>query len=195
MTPGEKCHDRDSGRTHLPNVCSQRVPEFGLPNRDTSLTIPAPATLHHTCFVVRDLEKSARALSDSLGIGPWNVWTITPEMCRVRGEDSPFSFKIAFAAVGAGTYELLTPVTGMSVFDEHLEKHGDGFHHTCLLYSSLEELQAAKAELVRQGREMIQEAGAGDIFELGYFVFPEIGSLVEVLFLDPAKLPPPEMVI
>jgi hypothetical protein len=42
------------------------------------MTISAPAALHHTCFLVRDLEGTAQALSDSLGTGSWNVWTIEP---------------------------------------------------------------------------------------------------------------------
>jgi hypothetical protein len=81
------------------------------------------------------------------------------------------------------------------VYDEHLAEHGEGFHHTCLVYPSLEAVREAKAELLRQGRELVQEASAGDVFDFGYFRFPEIGSLVEVLFLDPSKLPAPEAVI
>jgi hypothetical protein len=37
------------------------------------MTMSSPAALHHTCFIVRDLEGTARALSASLGIGPWNI--------------------------------------------------------------------------------------------------------------------------
>ncbi|MCL4849356.1 MAG: VOC family protein [Acidobacteria bacterium] len=156
---------------------------------------PAPAALHHTCFLVRDLEKAAKALSNAFGIGPWNVWTITPTECRVRGEVSPFSFRVALATVGGGTYELISPHTGASVYDEHLATHGEGFHHTCLIYPSLEAVRAAKAALLAQGRELIQEGSAGDVFDFGYFMFPEIGSPVELLFLDATKLPPPELVI
>jgi len=159
------------------------------------MTMPSPAALHHTCFLVRDLEGTAQALSDSLGIGPWNVWTIEPAECRVHGQESPFSFRVALATVGGGTFELITPHTGTSVFEGHLEKHGEGFHHTCLVYPTLEAVGAAKAELLRQGREMIQEGSAGDVFDFGYFAFPEIGSLVELLYLDAAQLPPPEVVI
>jgi methylmalonyl-CoA/ethylmalonyl-CoA epimerase len=159
------------------------------------MTMPSPAALHHTAFLVRDIEATAQALSDSLGIGPWNVWTIEPAECRVHGKESPFSFRVAFAEVGGGTFELITPHTGKSVYDEYLTEHGEGFHHTCLVYPTLEAVRAAKAELLRQGREMIQEASAGTVFELGYFTFPEIGSVVELLYLDAAQLPPPEVVI
>lgn len=159
------------------------------------MTKAIPAALHHTGFLVRDLEGSAQQLSDALGIGPWNIWTITPAECRVHGQMSPFSFRVALATVGGGTFELVTPHSGRSVFEEHLAKYGDGFHHTCLVYPSLEAVREAKAELQRQGRELVQEAIGGDVFDFGYFRFPEIGSLVEVLYLDPTKLPAPEAVI
>jgi hypothetical protein len=61
------------------------------------MTKPSPATLHHTCFIVRDLEGIAQRLSDSLGIGPWNIWTIVPAACRVHGRESPFTFRVALA--------------------------------------------------------------------------------------------------
>lgn len=159
------------------------------------MTKAIPVALHHTCFLVRDLEGTAQRLSDALGIGPWNIWTITPAECRVHGEVRQFSFRVAFATVGGGTFELITPHTGRSIYDDHLEQHGEGFHHTCLVYQSLDDVREAKAELQRQGRALVQEARGGDAFEFGYFHFPEIDSLVEVLYLDPTQMPSPEAVI
>jgi hypothetical protein len=134
-------------------------------------------------------------MADALGIGPWNIWTIAPERCRVNGEESPFSFRVALATVGGGTFELISPHSGRSVYTDHLREHGESFHHTCLVYPSLEAVREAKAELRRQGRELIQEGSTGDVFDFAYFLFPEIGSLVEVLYLDAAKLPPPEAIV
>jgi methylmalonyl-CoA/ethylmalonyl-CoA epimerase len=159
------------------------------------MATPNPTALHHTCFLVRDLEGTAQRLSDALGIGPWNIWTIEPAECEVHGQNSPFSFRVALATVGGGTLELITPHSGRSVFDEHLERHGEGFHHTCFVYPSLEAVREAKAELHRQGREVIQAGSAGDVFDFAYFLFPEIGSSVEVLYLDGSKLPAPEAVV
>jgi catechol 2,3-dioxygenase-like lactoylglutathione lyase family enzyme len=163
--------------------------------QEISMAIPLPAAYHHTCFLVRDLEGTAQRLSDSLGVGPWNIWTIQPARCMVRGQEIPFSFRVALATVGGGSMELVAPHSGRSVIDEQLEQHGSGFHHSCFVYDSLEAVGAAKAELRRQGREIVQEASAGDVFDFAYVQFPEIGALVEVLYLDASKLPPPEAVI
>lgn len=157
--------------------------------------VPKPATFHHTCFLVRDLEGTAQKLSNTLGIDEWNIWTITPAESKVRGKPGSFSFRVAMASVGSGTFELITPHTGASVYDDHLAQHGEGFHHTCLVYSSIEEVRAAKADLVRQGRELLQEGSAGNVFDFSYFHLPEIGSAVELLYLDASQLPPPEVVV
>jgi hypothetical protein len=58
---------------------------------------------------------------------------------------------------------------------------------------SREALHEAKAELERQGRTMVQSADMGDLGELCYHDIPEIGSLVELLYLT--ELPPPENAI
>lgn len=159
------------------------------------MTRPVPEALHHTCFLVRDVEVAAQGMTDALGIGPWNIWTIAPTECRVRGQASSFSFRVALATIGGGTYELIAPHSGRSVYDEHLEQHGEGFHHTGLVYASMQAVREAKAALHRQGREAIQEGRGGEMFEFAYFQFPEIGSFVELLYLDAAQLPAPEAII
>src|SRR4029079_5802860 len=100
---------------------------------ENPMSRPIPGAFHHTAFLVRELEKAAQSMADALGIGPWNLWTITPVECRVRGQVSPFSFRIALATVGGGTFELIAPHSGRSVLDEHLAQHGEGFTHPCLI--------------------------------------------------------------
>ena len=157
------------------------------------MAVAESGTLHHACFVVRDVEQTAAALASSLGIGPWGVWTIEPTNATVRGRAVPFSFRIAIAAIGDSHYELLAPHTGESIYVEHLAAHGEGFHHTCFAYPSLEAMRAAKAELLEQERELVQGGEVGDDGEFCYFAIPETGSLLELLYA--AELPPPEATI
>jgi len=150
-------------------------------------------TFHHTCFVVSDLEGVAKKLADSLSIGPWGVWTIEPDVCNVRGRDVPFSFRVALAQVGSASYELIEPVSGESVYAEHLRSRGEGFHHTCIAYETLEAMRSARAELTRQGREMIQSGRIGELVEFCYFEIQETGTVLELLYLS--ELPPPDKTI
>jgi methylmalonyl-CoA/ethylmalonyl-CoA epimerase len=148
--------------------------------------------LHHTSWIVEDLEATARRLASDLAVR-WSVWTIEPEVCIVRGREVPYSFRVAIAAVGDSNLELVQPLEGHSVYVEHLADSGEGYHHTCFIYPSLESLRAAKAELEAQGRELIQTGGLGDLGEFHYFEVPELGSVLEVLYLT--ELPAPEALI
>lgn len=138
------------------------------------------------------MEKTAAALAES-GIGPWGVWTIEPVAATVRGREVLFSFRVAFAAVGGSNFELVAPHEGESIFVGHLETNGESFHHTCVAYPTREAMQEAKAELARQGREMVQSADMGELGEFCYFDIPEMGSLLELLYVT--ELPPPEKTI
>jgi len=149
-------------------------------------------SLHHTCWVVNDLEAVARSLADSLSI-QWGVWTISPDDCTVNGEEVPYSFRLAVAQVGDSNFELIEPLEGHSVYVEHLATKGEGFHHTCLIYQSHEAMRSARDELADQGRVMIQSGALGDAGEFYYFHMPENDSALELLYLT--ELPPPEMTI
>lgn len=157
------------------------------------MTAVANGTFHHTSFVVHDVDKAAQQMADTLGIKPWAVFTIAPPECFVRGKKTEFTFRVALAEVGNASFELLQPLSGDSVYVEHMKQHGEGFHHTCIVYGSHEDMQAAKAELLDQGREMLQSGGAPGAFEFCYFDMAETGSVLEVLWLG--ELPPPEKTI
>lgn len=149
--------------------------------------------LHHTCFVVRDVVAAAERLSATIGLGPWHVWTITPEWATLRGRPVSMSFRVALAEHGGSNYELITPLSGESLASEHLTTHGEGFHHTCHTFTRIEDLRAVKQQYLDRGVELLQDAGLGELGEFCYFAVPETASIVELLFLN--GLPPPEMSI
>lgn len=156
------------------------------------MSVISSGTLHHTCFVVHDVERTARSLADALGIR-WNLWTIEVPTATIRGRQEPFSFRVALGGVGEGVYELIEPVSENSVYVEHLAEKGEGYHHTCIAYQTQEAVEEAKAELLRQGRELIQGGGVDGAFAFYYFDIPELGGALELLWL--AALPDPEMTI
>ena len=156
------------------------------------MSVASSGTLHHTCFVVRDVERTARSLAAALGI-QWNLWTIEVPTATIRGREESFSFRVAIGGIGEANYELIEPVSNNSVYEEHLAEKGEGFHHTCIAYPTREAVEDAKAELLSQGRELIQGGGADGAFAFYYFDVPELGGVLELMWL--AALPDPEMTI
>jgi Glyoxalase/Bleomycin resistance protein/Dioxygenase superfamily len=156
------------------------------------MPVSSSATLHHTCILVNDLEKAAGNLAKTLGI-TWNIWTIAPDKCFVNGQPSSFSFRVGLAQVGGASLELLSPVSGDSMYTEFLKMKGEGFHHTCLAYADLESMQSAKEELKAKGYKMIQNGYTEGAFEFCYFEFTEPSIVLELLYIK--ELPPPEKTI
>lgn len=85
----------------------------------------------HVCVVVRDVEERARAFAEKFGIGPWRIRVVRTPSTRasVRGEPLDYTLKFGHARVGPVTLELVETVEGRTIYQEFLEKHGEGLHH------------------------------------------------------------------
>lgn len=85
----------------------------------------------HACIVVKDVEKTAKNISERFGIGPFEVRQKSyPESHAKIGEESvAYTLKFAYAKVGSITLELVETVEGRTIYQEFLEEHGEGLHH------------------------------------------------------------------
>jgi len=131
--------------------------------------------------VVNDLDAAMKYFWESFHIGPWDIYTFGPPDVRdsmVRGKPSDHKYLLAVTWAGSIQIELMQPLTGRSVYDEFLEKKGEGLHHIKLYY---EDCQKALEEFKKKGVEVIQsgkfdedefyyldtEASLGTIYEIG----------------------------
>ena len=83
------------------------------------------------CLVTEDHQRTMEGLVQ-LGIGPFRVYTFSPETVTgqtYRGEPSEFSLTVCFATNNGLTFEIMQPVSGHSVIRQHLDAHGEGIHH------------------------------------------------------------------
>lgn len=83
------------------------------------------------CIVTKDHRRTIEGLLN-LGIGPWKSYTFSPENTTnqtFRGNPSEFTLKVCFAEVGDITWELIQPLSGPTIFQEFLNRHGEGIHH------------------------------------------------------------------
>ena len=104
-----------------------------------------------------------------------------------NGKKTPISMKMAFADIGGVQIEWIQPVKGKSVYDDFLQKHGDGVHHLAFAVSSPEQMEEQIAYFKSKGVGVVQrgswegtkgkglfayldtaEKGGGITFELAY---------------------------
>ena len=136
--------------------------------------------LIQVAHVVRDLDKAMAYYWNELGIGPWDVYTFGPPALResmVRGKPSDHTYLLAVTWVRGVQLELMQPLTGRSIYDEHLEKKGEGLHHIKFYYP---DCQAALERFRRKGIQVIQ-SGKFDEDEFYYLdTEPTLGFIVEI---------------
>jgi methylmalonyl-CoA/ethylmalonyl-CoA epimerase len=109
-----------------------------------------PKGLDHVAIAVKDLDRAIEFYQETLGL----------ELCE-REEVAEQQVIIAMLGRGAGRIELICPTNDNTGVARFLEKRGEGLHHVCF---EVEDLEAAIAELRRQGARLIDQEprpGAG----------------------------------
>ena len=148
-------------------------------------------------IVVRDLETACRRYSALWQCGPWKIYTYSPAILSrqlYRGEPSRFAVRIALNAT-TPQLELLQPFEGPSVYDDWLDRRGEGLHH---LAAYVEDADEAVASLAEAGYPVLQEGRGFGVEGDGAFVYfdteQDLGYLLEVVQV-PRTRREPELVI
>ena len=145
------------------------------------------------CAVVKDLEASMRKFWELMGIGPWDVYTFSPDNVREytlcgREVKEPFKFKLAVAMLGDVQFELVEPVEGPTIYAEFLEEKGEGWHHVKEFVPD-EEMAATLKGYEKRGLGVVQ----GGKFDEDVFYYlntePELGVIFELGNLGKVRSP------
>jgi catechol 2,3-dioxygenase-like lactoylglutathione lyase family enzyme len=104
-------------------------------------------------WVTTDLDATEKALTTLLGAKKWvRVPEVHfgPDTCTFRGRPADFVAHISFSYAGDTQLELISPVTGESVYSEFLDRGGSGLHHICVEVDDVE-AAVSEAEVVQRG--------------------------------------------
>ena len=107
-------------------------------------------------MMVRDLDAAMQRHWDDFGIGPWDIYVFDASKVQdytYRGKPATHSCLIAITWRGETQLELIQPLTGYSIYDEHLERRGEGLHHIKLFYA---DCHKAVADFAHRGYPVIQ---------------------------------------
>lgn len=152
-------------------------------------------SIDQVAVVVRDLDASMERYVNQFGIGPWSVYTFSPDWVQqmtFRGQEQGYVMKLALAQVGDMMYDLIEPVQGPNTYEEFLNERGEGLHH---LGYFVDDIDVAIEQMERAGYKVLQSGRSmGTNNDGGYAYFETenaLGHIVEAIEL-PAELPPPE---
>jgi methylmalonyl-CoA/ethylmalonyl-CoA epimerase len=132
--------------------------------------------IYHLGYAVHDVGAAARFYEENFGARP-----SAPEVVEDQG------IVAAMFRVGESQIEIVQPTNPDSPVGRFLERRGEGFHHVAF---EVEDLEAALAELKRNGVELIDESpriGAGGTRMA--FVHPKgaFGVLTELVELPDTR--------
>ena len=147
-------------------------------------------------ILVADLECAVSRYSAIFDGGPWRAYTYGPATVRelsYQGQPGEYSMRLA---IGSQTpqIELIQPLAGPSIYDEWLDKRGEGFHHVGVFVDSLD---AAIKDMRSAGYDVLQSGhGTGADGSGGFAYFSTEGDLSIILeaIVVPRRRRDPEVV-
>jgi methylmalonyl-CoA/ethylmalonyl-CoA epimerase len=148
-------------------------------------------------LVVEDIDEAVRSWHSQFGIGPWTAWHLGPGVLQdmtYKGEAVEFDFIHALAWQGEVQFELVQPLSGPSIFADHLKEHGPGLQH---MGKYVEDHPGAVEAVVAAGFVPVQSArgfGAEGDGAFAYFQPPGVGGLTVELISAPKVRRPPHFV-
>lgn len=158
-------------------------------NESPLLTPP----IKQVAVVVPDLDEAVERWSAQLGIGPWTAYRLEPprlQEMRYHGDEVEFSLRHALAWQGDVQFELVQPLSGPSIFRDHLDVRGEGLHH---VGKYVADHIAAVEQALASGFTLLQSArgfGAEGDGAFAYFRPPGVPMIVELISAPRVRIEP-----
>jgi methylmalonyl-CoA/ethylmalonyl-CoA epimerase len=157
---------------------------------DSPLLVPP---IKQCAVVVLDLDEAVARWTQHLGIGPWTAYRLESSRLadmRYLGEKVEFSLRHALAWQGELQFELIQPLSGPSIFADHLDAHGESLHH---VGKYVDDHPAAVAEAIAMGFTELQAArgfGAEGDGAFAYFQPPGVSLIIELISAPRVRIEP-----
>lgn len=149
-------------------------------------TAPVAGRLIQTAFITTDIHASMRAMTRTMGVGPWFLRErgVFPRQ-TYRGQPSSTALAIAMGYCGDMQFEIIQQLDDSpSVYREVAERSGYGLHHFGV---AAEDYAAAVAHYQGEGYTLAYEAEVAHGARVGYFdTHGALPAMIEVIEFRPA---------
>lgn len=157
-------------------------------------------------LVVKDVEEVAYNYWNILGVGPWKIVTISPPQFSdqvYKGKPIRYSVKVGFTQLGQVELEILQPIDSHTMYDDFLEKHGEGAHHIQYLTNSIDEIFSHNNIMADKGFPRMQGGRVGDNGAFAYYdtqktfktVWESVKNPDDFTVLGPSIEYPPDLTV
>ncbi len=136
--------------------------------------------------LVRDLDEYLQKLQDVFSIGPFRIAQYPPAdeipFREYHGKEGNFTAKFCFFHLGNIELELIQPISGENIWDDFIDRHGQGLHHLKFL---VEDAESVEKYLNKNGYYIYQQGAAvgpnkGRVWQF-YPTYEDIGFDVEIM--------------
>ena len=147
------------------------------------------------CVVTEDFFRTIDGFL-KLGIGPWRVYTFSPQSVSDQtymGKAGSYSMRLALAFSGTMMWEVIQPLEGAAIYKDWLKRHGEGIQHvaqSCGTMAFDEQIR----EFERRGLKVIQSGFWRKEVRYAYIGTEDLtGTTVELIgWPENYSLPDPE---
>jgi catechol 2,3-dioxygenase-like lactoylglutathione lyase family enzyme len=152
------------------------------------MTLPV-AVPTQIAWVTPDLDATETALTGVLGAKKWiriPEVHFAPDSCSYHGKSADFVASISLSYLGDMQLELISPVSGQSVYSDFLRDSAPGLHHVCVEAQSPEEFEAMLAQAADRGAPVVQRGVMPGGIEFAYVSAPQAAvPYLEIAYISP----------
>ena len=147
-------------------------------------------------LAVKDVDALVRAYHRAFGWAAWKVFDHVQPLHHGTerfGQPSEFSMRGAEVQVGSLNFELLQPLSGVNLWQEHIDEHGEGIASIATMFEEEDDSEAVKKAFKQEfGLDVILKGLIGPHIEYYYLdtradfgCFIESGSGHALDFVEP----------
>jgi len=147
--------------------------------------------INQIAIVVRDLQKTMEYYWNTLGIGPWDIYTFQAPLVTdmtYHGKPAQYRMKLALTMVGSVMLELIEPLEGDNIYSDFMKEHGEGLHHLGFFVKNMDETVQT---MEKEGFPCLQSGH----FDGGGYGYLDTVNTLKAIFEPiqmPEVMPPPE---
>jgi hypothetical protein len=145
-------------------------------------------------FVVRDLDASMHTYFHEYGIGPWEIFEVSPasvtDMTQYE-QPAEYAMRIGIAMVGKVQWELIQPLDDKSNYAEFLAAKGEGVHHVGV---AVRDYTKALSALRDKGHTVLMGGVYAEIPYSYMSTHRDLGVIAEIYDWPSGRKPTPDAV-